>query len=186
MSAENTRNTENRIKTEMLERYEEDLLGIPVVLRNAVIRETDAETGETTYTIPDMRGLVAAVAMARCLLPVKLSGRDIKFLRKALEMTQREFAEMMEVQPETVSRWESNGQTMAGYSEKLLRHHICAMLHDQAPAIDFDPARIAHMKIKPIGEDDEIPPLAFERVRYKNAETRHKDDTWDSLTERAA
>lgn len=174
------------MKRDVVEAYREDLIGIPVMLMNAVIREIDEETGEEFYTVPDMEGLLAAIAVTRCLVPLKLSGADVKFLRKALDMTARELAEELQVKPETLSRWENDGQTMAGYSEKVLRQYVCALLHKEAPAIDYDPGDIARMRIKPVRAADDLPILYFERVKLKSAELRTKESRWDIVEPLAA
>ena len=78
--------------------------------------------------------MVKAAAMARALLPLKLSSDDITLMRKALEMTGREFAETMDITPETLSRWERDAQGVGGYGEKLLRHNVCTLLGGSVPA----------------------------------------------------
>ncbi|MEX2632128.1 MAG: helix-turn-helix domain-containing protein [Tistlia sp.] len=170
----------------VLPSYTEDLLGMPVVLRNAAIQETDPDTGEETIEIPDMEGLVAAMAMARCLLPLRLSGAEVRFLRKALELTQKEFSDHLEVSAETVSRWESEAQPMGGFSEKLLRHFVCGEMQERAPAIDFEPSMINHMRIMCIADVSEVPPMVFERVTLKDRATRDKHREWDTFTDMAA
>ena len=62
---------------------EENLMGIPVILKDAAVVESDA-AGDETVTIPDMDALVAAIAVNRCLEPGKLAGAEIRFMRKAL------------------------------------------------------------------------------------------------------
>ena len=167
------------VTRDVVAEYQEDLLGIPVVLMKAVILEVDQETGEETYTIPDMPGLIAAVAVTRCLLPLKLSGRDVRFLRKALDMSGRELAKELDVKPETLSRWENDGQTMGGYAEKIFRQYVCAMLHKRAPAIDYDPGDIIRLEIMVVRDANNLPPLIFERVKLKSAELRTKVSQWD-------
>ena len=56
--------------------------------------------------------------------PTRLSGKELKFIRKALDMTQKEFADKMELRTETVSRWENDYPGTGEYSEKLLRHNV--------------------------------------------------------------
>lgn len=159
----------------VLDTYEENLLGIPVIIKDAVIYEVDA-AGDEIHTIPDMEKLISAAAMARALLPIKLNGSEIRFLRKALEMPARELAENMDVAPETVSRWENDGQTMGGFSEKGLRQLVCALLHKKAPAIDYDPEMIARMKIRVIRDPNMR--LELRRITLKSDGAKSRE--WDS------
>lgn len=163
---------------EILAHYEEDLLGIPVVLKNAVIREVDA-AGDETIEVPDLDGLTAAVAVARCRLPVKLAGAELRFFRKALEMTAREMAELLDVTPETLSRWENDAQAIGEAAEKAIRQAVCALLHRRAPAVDYDPAEIVRMRIMRLPPGKSIEPLVFERVKLKDAGVRTVSREWD-------
>lgn len=135
----------------------EDLGGVVVCIRNAVLVARCPKCREEESTIPDMKGLVCAAAMLRALNPVRLSGKDIKFIRRALGMTQKEFAAKADVKVETVSRWENDVQGCGGFTEKTLRHNVCALLHPLAPAIDYDPLTITNMvfqqarEIEPFG-----------------------------------
>jgi transcriptional regulator with XRE-family HTH domain len=172
-----------QVRREVLETYKEVLLGIPVVLKDAVVREID-EAGEETITIPKMDGLVAAVAVTRCLMPRKLAGREIRFLRKALGLQAKELAEALDLTPETISRWENDAQAIGDNFEKLLRHYVCAKLHTRAPAIDFDPEMIATLRVVPAGPVEDVQPLVFELVKLKRDGTKTRE--WDSALPEAA
>jgi transcriptional regulator with XRE-family HTH domain len=127
-----------------------------------------------------MRGLVRAAALARALLPIQLSGKELRFMRRALDLTQREFAEKMGLKcVETVSRWENDVPGTGGFTEKTVRHNICALLHREASAIDYDPVMITAMDICPRSHEEEIEPLIMERVRVK--ERCRKYDAWDKV-----
>lgn len=152
----------------------EDLGGIVVLLRNAVFVDRCETCDEEETTIPNMKGLVCAAALARMLNPIRLSGKEIKFIRRALGLTQKTFAERMDVAIETISRWENDAQGCGGFTEKTLRHNACALLHKHAPAIDFDHEVITSIKFEP---PQEIEPIVLERVRVKMPCQRF--DGWD-------
>jgi len=162
------------MKQEVLEQFEDDLFGIPVVLKHAAIKTTD-ETGATFITIPDESGLAAAIAMARAMLPVKLQAEDIRMMRKTLRMKSKDFAEAIGCSPARLSRIEKSTDGLGAYSELNIRQFVCARLSKTAPAIDYDPEMIATMQICGNG----VPLMTFERVRLKKAESRAKTDTWD-------
>jgi len=118
----------------ILPEHLEDVGGIEVCLKNTVHVRRCAGCADEMTMIPDMRGLVRTVAVARCLLPIKLNAGDMRLLRRALDMTQKEFAETMGITAETASRWEKDGGKGVGdYSDHLVRHNACALLAADAP-----------------------------------------------------
>ncbi|CAK0740033.1 HTH cro/C1-type domain-containing protein [Azospirillaceae bacterium] len=176
------------MKEEIIDRHEENLLGVPVVLVRTVVRAVCQSCGEDMLSIPDTSGLIANIAVLRCLLSLKLSSAELKFMRKALEMTGREFAALMETTPETVSRWENNSQGVGGYVEKILRQKVCRLLKDQAPGVDYAPEMILDMKIV---EDrnrsgEASIPLVFEQVKFRRCGATHAERIWDVAPSKAA
>jgi transcriptional regulator with XRE-family HTH domain len=169
-----------RVQETLLPAYETDLGGIRVRLVNSVTRIVCEDCGDGAIEIPDLDGLAKAAALVRALVPFRFTGKEVRFLRLALDMTGREFADAMELAPETVSRWENGGRGVGGYSEKLLRHNICALLHNQVSAIDYEPADITRMRVLNAPEDFELPPLEFRRVVMK--ENHETAEAWDRLT----
>jgi len=168
-----------RLGETILPEHVEDLGGVTVKLVNSVRQYRCSECGGDEQTeIPDLRGLVRAVAMMRALIPVRLSGQEIKFMRRALDMNQQTFAEAMELKPETVSRWEKNAQGVGGMSEKLVRHNVCALLHKDVPALEYDPADITRMRFKAVPEGFVLPPIPMIRVVLKH--DHQKEDAWDA------
>jgi DNA-binding transcriptional regulator YiaG len=163
----------------ILPEHTEDLGGIVVELIDAVRVYRCNECSERETEIPDLAGLTRAAAMSRALHPVLLSGREVKFLRRALDMTQQEFADAMDIRSETVSRWENDVPGTGGMTEKLVRHNVCALLHEFVPAMDYDPAEIARMRLRPLGEGERLPVFRFERVIVKHDHQR--EAAWDEL-----
>ncbi|MSP00875.1 MAG: helix-turn-helix domain-containing protein [Acetobacteraceae bacterium] len=170
---------EGTMTAALLPSYEMDLGGLTVRLVNTVIRDACDRCDEATIEVPDLEGLAKAAALARALTPFRLAGKEIRFLRRALDMTGREFAEAMELTPETVSRWETGLRGVGGDSEKLLRHNVCALLHRQVNAIAYEPAVITRMKILDVADGFEFPPLVFRRVVVKG--TYEAVEAWDRM-----
>jgi DNA-binding transcriptional regulator YiaG len=165
-------------QVEVLQAYDDDLLGIPVLLRNAVIRTTCPACGEETTEIPDMDSLVAAVAMARALCPVQLSGAEVRFLRKATGMLAREFAEAIELDAASLSRWENEKQTLGGHAEKVLRLFVCEQLHEAAPAVTYSAAMIPRLRLvarSVLGD----PRIVMDRVRFKDRRDEPATLQWE-------
>lgn len=156
--------------------HEEDLGGIVVRLLNSVQLYKCTNCDYEEVVIPDLEGLAKAVALIRALNPVRLSGSELKFIRKTLDMTQKEFAEKMDLAPETLSRWENNHPGTGEYSEKLLRHNVCALLYKDVLAVSYDPAIIANMRLAPRNEFH--PPIEMELVRVAK-DNMERLDAWD-------
>ncbi|MDF2980936.1 MAG: hypothetical protein K0Q69_708 [Devosia sp.] len=110
--------------TRVVEQFEAKDLGAPfkVVLKDAVLVTFDAATDEQlSYEIPDLDGLLRAIVIERLLNERKLSGKDVKYVRKVLGLTQRELSEKVDIVPEHLSRIETGIHPLSPGSEKLLR-----------------------------------------------------------------
>ncbi len=141
----------DRIRTETLPRYQDDgLVGLAnVVILNAAQKYVCKDCGEDNgISVPDVAGLQAAAAVTRVMIPVKLVGREIRFLRNALGMKAKELAERIETRAdETVSRWENDQRPISARDEKMLRLLAGRILSERAKAIGFDETVIFNMKI---------------------------------------
>ncbi len=159
--------------------HTEDLEGVVVNVLNAVQVASCAKCKTEMVAIPDEDGLTRATAISRALNPVRLSGREVKFLRRVLDMTQPEFAKAMDLAPESVSRWETDARGVGIACEKLkVRHNICALLYKEAKGRPYDPAVIAHMKFKTLPEGKTLPPMRMVRVRVQ---TDSPEDGWGEM-----
>ncbi|RYC29383.1 DUF1870 family protein [Lichenibacterium minor] len=136
---------------------------------------------EDTVELPKLQELMAAAAIARCLMPERLRGHEIKAMRKILRMTLAELADGMDSKTavETVSRWESDAQPMGGYAEKVLRLLVCERLHEKAPGIAYDGAMISALKqIDPWRADPnyDLPAIEIELMLLK--QNGHVEEAW--------
>jgi DNA-binding transcriptional regulator YiaG len=143
----------------------EDLGGVVVKILNAVQVFHCGTCHSEMVAIPDMDGLAYATVISRALNPVRLRGPEVKFVRRALDMTQVEFASAMDLTPETVSRWETNARGVGGACEKLTRHNACALLSKIARGRPYDPEVIAKMEFVELPEGRNLPPIEMVRVR---------------------
>lgn len=109
----------------VVKEYNLNTLGAPfdVILVNGVCVDVDEKTGKEKVTIPDLPGLILAVVRSRVTHPRKLSGLDIKFIRKALSVQAKVLAEFLEISAEHLSRCESgkHGINLSSANEKQLR-----------------------------------------------------------------
>ncbi|WP_260581173.1 helix-turn-helix domain-containing protein [Sphingopyxis sp. PET50] len=108
----------------VVDQFEATDLGAPfkVILNKCVKVVSDKATGEVlSYTIPDPDGLLRMVVLSRIMHPRKLFGADIKFLRKAVGLMQKEVAKGIDVTPEHLSKCEAGKLALSGGGDKLLR-----------------------------------------------------------------
>jgi DNA-binding transcriptional regulator YiaG len=154
----------------------EDLGGLIVKVLNAVVVLRCSNCSDEMTGIPDMPGLARAAAMARALNPVRLRGKEVRFLRRALDMTQKECAEAMDLSAEHVSRWENDHHGAGGASEKLVRHNVCALLHREN-VCEYDPKVIANMRFREPPEEG-MQPIEMVRVRIPHRSEEDDDSMW--------
>lgn len=160
----------------VLPSYDDDTIGIPVTIRNAVLRHSCETCGFRGLEIPDPEGYEAAVAVARVLLPAALSGKDIKALRKACGMTGKQFAAALGVSNAALSRWENgDGASHGVLTDKTIRDVVAGLLHERVPAIALKPGQFLRMEVV----EGPAPRLVMERVRLKDSATQAKSDQWD-------
>jgi putative zinc finger/helix-turn-helix YgiT family protein len=150
----------------------EDLGGLVVKVLNAVVVQRCSTCSEEMVGIPDMQGLARAAAMARAQSPERLTGKEVRFIRRALDMKQKDFAAAMDLSAEHVSRWENDHNGIGGAGEKLVRHNVCALL--SGGGCEYDPKAIANMVFVPYPEGGIAP---IEMVRVRTPHRTNEDDT---------
>jgi putative zinc finger/helix-turn-helix YgiT family protein len=91
-----------------------------VTLQGVEVRRC-AACGEESIKIPRIGQLHRLLASLLIGQPRLLVGDEIRFLRKHLGLSTRDFAHRMGVSRETVSRWENDKETMGEPTDHLLR-----------------------------------------------------------------
>jgi DNA-binding transcriptional regulator YiaG len=158
------------------------LVGLRTLVRHAAIERTEVD-GEVTIELPKLRELLASATIARCLMPIRLRGHEMKAMRRIMKLTMAELANRLDERTaaETIARWESDAQPMGGYAEKLLRLLICEELAKDAPGISYRAGMIADMRvIDPWRADKEfeVPHVDLELVRVKE-QSGSVIEAWD-------
>lgn len=90
-----------------------------VFLENVEIHSCSC--GERIVSIPRLAQLHEVVAFVLAKQIARLSGQQIRFLRKYLGWSGVQFSEVMGVDPTTVSRWENGSASMGTGTERALR-----------------------------------------------------------------
>jgi transcriptional regulator with XRE-family HTH domain len=154
------------------------LLGVEnVTLVKGVTEDVCTKCGKSKIHIPDLPGLIAAVALTRVKLPFKLGPREIRFVRKVIDLSAKEMAEYLKVTPETLSRWENEKMPMTPQAEVFFRLIAIALLSDKAEAVNPEMAKVVRMEIKAAYDQAELSKwMQFVRVfRDRKDET---DELW--------
>ena len=168
----------------VLPRYEERGLGLPypVVLINAAEEHADAAGNVLGVSIPDLEGLAAAVSVARAFLPVELTGAEVRFMRKVIGMSAKDFAEALKLDPASLSRWENNKQTLGGWAESQVRLATVAILAQRMPSLKPDMEKLFRM-VPRKREEGEAWPLFEMRLEPQRAADvrRAAGESWAAL-----
>jgi DNA-binding transcriptional regulator YiaG len=146
----------------VLPEFLDKLMGIRLLLINSAFEAT--QDGETAPIVPDVIGLEAAAAVARVTIAAKLSGKEIRILRKALGVRAAALAEFLDVTPETFSRWENGKETISNNAERILRLRVAHGLRGKAPGVKAASDAILDLKISPFRMSTSPITLKFERV----------------------
>ena len=103
--------------------------GLPnVYLFNGVTIEQDEEYGELV-TIASLPDLFVAIAFKLVTKPDRLTGAEMRFLRKRMEMAQADLAKELWVSEQTVANYEK-GKTEGGPADTALRFLFLAHVAD--------------------------------------------------------
>jgi DNA-binding transcriptional regulator YiaG len=89
--------------------------GLPLIVDDA---------GEDVIAIPNIHGLHAAIAEAIVTKPSSLTGKELRFLRTEMGLTQSDLAALIHREPLAISRWERGEVTpMDANAEVVIRLH---------------------------------------------------------------
>lgn len=91
-----------------------------VTLVGVIVRQCD-KCGEHEVAIPNLEGLHRAIARSLAQRHSALLGPEVRFLRKWLGHSGQDFAALMGVTAETVSRWENGKRVLPSVADRALR-----------------------------------------------------------------
>jgi transcriptional regulator with XRE-family HTH domain len=168
-----------KIETRLIPAYEADMLGAPfrVILENAVREEWCSSCNtKLKTTIPDLDGLLRAVARTRALCPRKLIGAEIKFFRHAMGWKGKKLAESLGLSPEHLSRCEHGTKQLSVSVEKWLRVFVLYKMVSKEVRERVDIDEILDMKIQSVWDVDDLLELHFYRGRPDDKERAEGND----------
>ena len=127
----------DRMNEKPVERYEYTECGLRGIALQGVTVHVCEACGEEEVSIPALQGLHELIALTLAQKTQRLQPDEVRFLRKHLGLSGRDFAALLRVTPETVSRWEKpkrESEHIGATSELLLRTLI--MSHTK-PIADY-------------------------------------------------
>jgi DNA-binding transcriptional regulator YiaG len=106
----------------MMNSYRYTDCGLDNVIIDGVSFVAD-DAGDEVLSIPNINGLHHVIALGIVTREVMMSGREMRFLRTEMGMTQAELAAMIHREPLTISRWERGESDIDANAETLVRLH---------------------------------------------------------------
>lgn len=101
--------------------FKDKMLGLPGLTLLGVQIQTCKTCGEEYVSIPRVEQLHKLVVSRIVGKRGRLTGPEIRYLRKYIGWSGTDFARHFGVQPETVSRWENDKDLMGPVADRLLR-----------------------------------------------------------------
>lgn len=92
------------------------------------ITEAVDDAGETVLTIPNINGLHRAIAHGIVSKRSSMSGKELRFMRTEMGMTQAEMAGLIHREPLAISRWERAEVPIDSNADALIRLHAIQVL----------------------------------------------------------
>ncbi len=101
-------------------------MGIPAVVINMEMGQCK-QCDNVDPIIAHLDDLMRTVALAVVCNPSRLSGLDVRFLRKYIGKTAEEFGKLLNVDKTTISKWENDHDPVGEQSDRLIRLTVVAL-----------------------------------------------------------
>ncbi len=139
-------------------------------LRNVVLVGVDVakcgQCGNEDPIIPNINGLMRVLAKAVISQPNRLSGEQLRFLRKFMGKNGREFCELIGVDKSTLSKWENNEDPVGPSNDRLIRLIVLALDEELKEEIKDVINSFLHIEDKTSEREIDIDP---EKMSYQYA-----------------
>lgn len=129
--------------------------GLPNVMLVGLEFRTCPKCGEEERVMPRLAQLHRVIAEHVAEKETRLTGAEVRFLRKHLGWSGEDFAKAMDVTPTTVSRWENDREQMSTMADRLLRLYALRSRpveeypNELVAAAGVKEARPVHLEIEP-------------------------------------
>lgn len=101
-------------------------MGLPVVLKEIEVVEC-SPCGLEEPIIPNITGLMNALAWAVIQKPCDLSGQEFRFLRKFADLNAEEMGKMLHLDKTSVSKIETGQRPMGDQTDRLIRMVVLSL-----------------------------------------------------------
>lgn len=151
-----------------------------VLLENAVTEQTCGACGApSSIYVPDMEGLLHAVVFARACVSRKLSGQEIRFMRRAMGWKAKDLAKELGVSAEFLSRCENGSKVLGETTEKLFRIFAILKTPDKELLSDFDLSGLFDLiKVSPTWDAEKPLTLSFVRAPRREGRAANGNGRW--------
>jgi putative zinc finger/helix-turn-helix YgiT family protein len=105
-----------------------------VVLQNVEIADC-TKCGHSDVIIPRVAGIHRLIAGALLRSPARLTGEQLRFLRKHLGMTGGQFAKYLHTDRTKISKWERGEDRIGPSTDRLVRLLVAALDKELRPAV---------------------------------------------------
>jgi len=95
--------------------------GLDYVWLIGILQYRCEKCGESSVEIPRINRLHLLIGSTIVRKKELLTGSEVRFLRKEIDMKSKDIAAALSIEPETYSRWENGKQAVAAYHDKSLR-----------------------------------------------------------------
>jgi putative zinc finger/helix-turn-helix YgiT family protein len=133
--------------------------GLPNVWLDGIEVRRCSVCKEQVEVIPSVEKLHRAIGLVVVKKPARLTGAEVRFLRKLLGYSGADFARHIGVDPTVVSKWENDQQPIGEQSDRLLRmmvvhgHPLEAYPLDKLAEIDPKSHEPAHVDLRVSGRE---------------------------------
>jgi len=134
------------------------------IVNGYTVRDLD---GDEFISVHDVDGLHVAISRHLVMHRKGLSGKEIRFIRNTMNLTQKELAEKLGNDSQTVARWEKETSDIPGPSEKLLRAVFLASVAET----DEDMHTIRTLLNSLLGDLDEMDSTGNEQAQFEFSES---------------
>jgi len=152
------------MKVVKVKSYEYKECGLPNVLLNGINRHSCRNCNEEYVDIPKINQLHRLIGITLCCKKEKLAGDDIRYLRKEMGLRAIDFARVLSIKPETLSRIENDTQDAGDTLEKLIRSTFMNRVSNEQKK----PVRIDIIRL--FLETAKLPKASGKKIRLKPEE----------------
>lgn len=117
------------------------------------------DSGEEVVCIPNVNGLHHVIAQSILSRKSSMTGKELRFLRTEMGLTQAELAAIVHREPLAVSRWEREERPIDSNAETIIRLHAMEKLEIETKVSVEDVSRwcIPSARERPINIDGSDP-----------------------------